>query len=225
MVDALSHRPKYSVTNESLLAIMGGLQLTQGDDVLAIAGSGDQGFAMLELANKVVLIDDCEKQIEWVRRRARCLARGDAAEFLYAPPSIDFWQDICKPGRDEYFEDPGRIERIRANLSRLKIKRGEVSALSKVFPPNRFNKIYLSNSEEPFYASNTPRWEFIAKFISILAPGGLIYHSDIGLSRDYIAGRTGLVLERELTQLAIEEEEKCKKDFFFWKPGVFRKAI
>lgn len=218
MTDALAYRPGYSVTNESIEAVMGGLQVSEKDRILAIAGSGDQGFAMLEITREVVLVDNDERQIDWVRRRARCLAKGDNVDFLYAPHSIDEWAEICKPRRDEYFEIPGRLEKIRANLPGLRVKLDDITIFSQNSKPESFDKIYLSNA-----GGDTPKPEFFKKFAHALSPGGLLYHADVGFSRGYIPERTGLILERELTKLAISKEMECKKNLFFWKPAVFRK--
>jgi len=74
----------YSVTNESLTAVIQGLELKPDDVVYAIGGSGDQAFAILEYAKRVIVIDSNPEQIKLIKRRAEMLEKSDYAKFLSA---------------------------------------------------------------------------------------------------------------------------------------------
>lgn len=71
----------FTCTNESLPAIIAGLSPSSADRILAIGGSGDQAFALLEHGAQVAVIDHDARQIDFIRHRAAALADGDYYEF------------------------------------------------------------------------------------------------------------------------------------------------
>jgi len=52
----------YRTTNESLDAIVLALQPNKNDKILAVGGSGDQAFSLLEKAGEVCCVDNNEVQ-------------------------------------------------------------------------------------------------------------------------------------------------------------------
>jgi len=58
----------YYFTNESLEAIITGLEPNSEDNVLTICGSGDQAFALLEFGCQVIAIDENPQQICYAKK-------------------------------------------------------------------------------------------------------------------------------------------------------------
>ena len=56
-MEGLQYDVEYLVTNETLDAIMTGLEVNPEDDILSLCASGDQAFAFLEVAKHVRVID------------------------------------------------------------------------------------------------------------------------------------------------------------------------
>ncbi|MBI4919049.1 DUF3419 family protein [archaeon] len=134
-------RVPYSKTNESLPAIINGLDLKQNDSVLAIAGSGDQAFAMLEYAARVEVVDKSSDQIFLVKLRAEALRREEYSLFLRS--SVDNFKELIKE-RNCYFSKRGRRQKIRGNLEQLVFLKP--SNISEVISERKFSKVYLSNA-------------------------------------------------------------------------------
>ena len=59
---------EYRFTNESLEAVMAGLQVSEGDRIFAVCGAGDQAFAMVEKADYVLAFDRLKLQADYARR-------------------------------------------------------------------------------------------------------------------------------------------------------------
>jgi len=81
IISTLGHR----CTNESLAAIVNGLDVNETDDILAICGSGDQAFALLEKAHSVTAVDIYKNQVDYARYRKRCLKEEKYAFFQNMP--------------------------------------------------------------------------------------------------------------------------------------------
>jgi hypothetical protein len=219
----------YPYTNESLDAIIQGLEIKQGDKVLSVLGSGDQAFAMLEFAESVIATDNNIRQVKYAEERRNLLAIGNVEQFLLLGNDSE---QCTKQNRDrsiDYFKEPGRLERIRQNLGKLKIKEGDFTYL---LGRELFTKIYLSNAlgyrssiiyEEACYLA--------AKMVQSMEIGGLLYISnneDLERAKYYTDAFVhcnrkdnwpkGLVLDLQLMEKASELEH-------FWKPAVFRRVI
>src|SRR4051812_9267210 len=106
-----NHRLRYLTTNENLLAIRHGLDVKPHDNILAIAGGGDQAFSLLEFAGKVVILDSNPKQIQYVKRLVELLRKGDFLSFrkpgllLQSDPELGFEVSLLEGmndlGRDQ----------------------------------------------------------------------------------------------------------------------------
>ena len=74
----------YQCTNESLKAIVAGLDVSPDDNLLVVGGSGDQAFALLEFAvkGKVTAVDNAPQQIDFIRQKVEALQRGDYESFF-----------------------------------------------------------------------------------------------------------------------------------------------
>jgi len=72
----------YGHTNESLWAVVAGMNVSRKDRVLCICSSGDQAFALAEYANKVVAVDRDVKQINYAKRRLEALRNKNYDDFF-----------------------------------------------------------------------------------------------------------------------------------------------
>ena len=64
---------EWIATNESLDAIINGMNLNSKDIVLSICGSGDIPFAIAPLVKKVIAVDGSLNQINYARARKEAL--------------------------------------------------------------------------------------------------------------------------------------------------------
>lgn len=136
----------YTFTNENPAAIVAGMQPGPEDTVLAIAGSGDQAFALLEHGARVTATDAKDAQLAVVRDREAMIDRGEFASFLDVHPPDEYsTPDLhrCWQQRQRYFQSPGRLSRIRANLDHLTIL-PEALFIEFAITPG-FTQAFLSN--------------------------------------------------------------------------------
>ena len=80
--------PKYGATNEHLGAVYAGMNIRPSDRVLAICGSGDVPFALLEGINPassgyVRAVDLLDVQVKYARQHADDLVRGNTEGFRH----------------------------------------------------------------------------------------------------------------------------------------------
>lgn len=169
--------PSFTCTNESLEAIMAGLEPKEGDTILAIGGSGDQAFAMLETGARVVVVDIEPDQIAFIEWRREALAAEDYWTFarrahIATDHQPEFGVRLVE--RDDYFKDSERLRRMRENVENL-----------TVLPPADIfdvlksgvtcTKMYLSNIFG--FSVVVPRKQF-PLIRDALPVGGLVYISD-----------------------------------------------
>jgi len=207
---------------------MEGLDITEKDRVLAVGGSGDQAFAMLEKADKVGVIDISREQSEFIYHRAILLAARDYNTFLRSAEEgvcddIFDWTNSGGRPNEEYFLKPGRLPRIKSRLDRLEL-----------FPPRSivglgplmrgYNKIYLSNAKISQQGHMSPRLDI---FAAEMPMWGLIYFSDNSELSSHLfpGGRlhsTGFILEEALSRVAQAKERNAGN---VWTPEIYKKVI
>ena len=208
----------YQSTNESLPAIITGLAPTSEDTILAIGGSGDQAFALLEFAEEVRVVDKAPEQISLIRHRRAALEKGNYFEFFSVNKSGYVEHEKNANRREYYFKkESGRLEKIRQNLENLIVYEPEdiieVAQLTEVY-----SKIYLSNAIG--FSRMLPEKELQKVFnkVSINLPvNGLVYvtnHNEF--MRPYLP--PALTLDRELSLRARDHETNTS-----WNPAVYRK--
>ncbi len=112
--------PTFPVTNECLEAIIAGIHPQDDDVVLAVGGSGDQAFALMEHAKKVLVIDNNPEQIGMIEKRKNALSHGDLDLFLERQQMHKNFDSLYL-ARDEYFNQPGRFEKLSENVDRLMV--------------------------------------------------------------------------------------------------------
>ncbi|MFA5887979.1 MAG: hypothetical protein WC852_04690 [Candidatus Nanoarchaeia archaeon] len=221
---------EYPYTNETLEAIMAGLDMQEGDRAFAICGSGDQAFALLEYADSVSAVDFDESQTEYAQERKNSLAKGRTDRFLWLGNDSEECTRQNMDGSIRYFETPGRLEKIGQRLDRLEIK--TVKDFLDELQNSRFTKVYLSNAitfrQERSYESIC---EIAKRIAGSMEEGGLLYISDydkLEMARNYTEAFVrlnktdrwpkDLVLESELTLKARVLEKN-----HIWLPAVYRR--
>lgn len=157
----------YQCTNESLKAIIAGLDVSPEDNLLVVGGSGDQAFALLEFAGKgkVTAVDNAPQQIDFIRQKAEALQIGDYESFfridnkemcnLIGPRNeenasiydrIEIDGRLREEKKRQYFEEDGnRLERIRRNLGNLVVL-PPANIVGIARRKQGHSKIYLSNA-------------------------------------------------------------------------------
>ncbi len=209
-------------TNENLEAIVAGLDVHPDDIVLAVCGSGDQSFALLEKAGKVLSVDNYYAQLEYAKNRAELLHSGNYKAFL----SVKHEDETCKGSlarRNSYFSQKGRLKRIRDSLGNLHFILGDVFDAA-MNGQNEFSNVYLSNVFAHGYESVEPYYRLLNQIAHNLPQGGLIYISnqkgiESQAKYEYVALTypDELQIDTRLTELA-RSLERC------WTPIVYRRA-
>lgn len=213
----------YTQTNENLNAIIAGLVPIPEDTILAVGGSGDQAFALLEFAGRVKVVDKDHSQTEYIRKRAEALRLRDYASFRRNANSSLY-----------FFENKNRLERIRERLDHLAI--AESADIVQIAPQEEsYSKAYLSNAIGFPVAFNGGK--IIRSLDAVaqkLTTGGLIYvanhwelvnaampstlllaREDILMIKSFLP--QGLELDRALSKAARKYESEG------WTPAVYRK--
>lgn len=240
----------YSRTNESIAAVILGLNLKPTDEVYSVGGSGDLPFAMLEYVKKVVAVDSNPKQIELIKKRLEFLLDRDIEGFLkvtekgVADDNLYFsrysqFGSYNLARRNTYFRSFGvenmriRFDKIADNTERLKVRRGDFfERLDSISP---VSKMYLSNIETTNTDMTLP--EVIGKLKAKLKPNGLIYCSKglnpfytffLNKPEDESLLNQSIKIDERLTQFAriIEANTFVPKNDIsnrqIWTPVVFR---
>lgn len=150
-------------TNESLEAIVQGMDVQQGDRILGVMGSGQQGLAMIEKGAKVDLIDKNDIQTEYFYKISLFIKNETNSN----ESCIKLLKDVSDV-RDEKlmnFFDLRKIVEIRKNFEKMNIlKSGDIFDLKDDL--KKYNKIYLSNAIHfsPGIYSNEKFLNFVNRF-------------------------------------------------------------
>jgi hypothetical protein len=188
----------YKKTNENLEAIVKGLNIKPNDYILAVGGSGDQPFALIEYAEKVLAVDINGYQIRRMHRQNESLKIDDYESF---------WK---RRGSKDYFNQE-KLEAIRKKLSGLEIRKADI--LNVCQNENGFNKIYLSNALNGHRDELGPCLSIVSRSIPL---GGLVYASNGTIIKRAIS-ETGLFIDEHLNILLFLIEDRK------WDPLVLRK--
>lgn len=228
----------YVCANESLEAIIAGLNPGENDNTLAIGGSGDQAFAILEHSARVYVVDIKKSQTDYIKKRARLLETGDYAGFLQIPPESDFSLNPTASNKShltsrEHYFTKERFDRIRKRVSELRIL-PPIDVLRAIKIIKGLTKIYLSNALE--FGKKLPDFTAdlcLEQISNTISKDSLIYVANHDylvssyekFSKTYLHGievrksllPPTLVLDQKLTQRA-RHYQKGR-----WKPAVYRK--
>jgi len=200
------------MTNEALQAILEGLEVKPEDYILAIGGSGDQAFAILEYAKRVLAVDYDGYQVRYIKSQAKSLRVGNYKKFLERRE-----QDSSGyRGQNEgYFEARGRLDRIRERLPDLEIRKAEIRELCK--HKNSFNKLYLSNAYG--YHDSWLDDDFLVVTMHIPLYGLVYVSNGIEIQdKEKLLSKSGLTIHKKLNDSKLKKDEK-------WTPLILRKIV
>ncbi len=219
----------YSVTNENLTATVQGLDLNSKDSVLAVGGSGDQAFAILEFARRVIAIDTETAQLEFMKKRFEALKEGDYERFLQEETNsimdcLDYRRkeqaETYKASRRKYFLENERLGKIRDKIGSITFEYGDILKIART--RRDFSKIYLSNTlgwDNLPYEDWEPDTIEILREISInLRKNGLIYISNFHKKND-----TKFPNELKIDEDLTKKVQELEKDSWC-HPCVLRKV-
>jgi hypothetical protein len=185
----------YPKTNENISSIVSGLDIQPHDKIVAIGGSGDQAFAILEYVGHVLAVDEDCLQVDYIDDQLDLIAVRDYETFWSMRES------------KEYFL-PSRLDVIRRKLDCIEVRKGDIVDVCRNI--RGYNKVYLSNSLYGHPDELAPKLVLVSSNLPI---GGLVYASNGGTAAEALVG-TGLVIDFELTRRIIEDN---------WHPVVLRK--
>ena len=185
----------YRYTNECIEAIMAGMRPFPEDRILAVGGSGDQAFALIEYAKEVVVAEMEPAQMAYIARRKELLESGDYEGFMHLGNPLE----EMRPENVDYFLAEGRLDRIRAKLPALVL--GEPKPLEEHASEQKFTKIYASNATDGCYRT-IPAQELLNALIGGLEPGGLLYLSTPSILKAMGVNSQGIVMMGDLTMRA-----------------------
>ncbi len=194
---------------------MAGLEPKEGDVILAIGGSGDQAFAMLEHGARVIAVDHAPSQIAFIDYRRDVLACGDYAAFVKRVADFLYLRDV-------YFNDLARLARIRDNLANL-----QILPPGDIFDVLRdscfsFSKLYLSNLLLSGAMGLHQRDRELSFGIGsrLLPLRGRVYFTNGDIVEDFIPST--LVLNQQLTECSqrLEQGNQAQR----WFPAVYEKV-
>ena len=190
---------EYSLTNESLEAIIEGLSIQEDDSILAVGGSGDQILAMLEFTPRIVGVDYNQSQVEFMKRRFKYIKetgvdpllkmyRGFGSRDGNINKSFNkFKLEEDLNDRLSYFRDERRREKIGRNLLKgnrdlvFDLVQGDITNISSIeflredrYSQPYFSKIYLSNALG-YDSSRVDVIQSLRRLSLCLREGGLMY--------------------------------------------------
>lgn len=204
---------EWGVTNETVCAIVAGLNPQPSDSILAILGGGDQALALLEHA-PVTAVDIDKRYIRFARNRVKFLKNGNYQKFLNAGACPTPLAESFMKNRLSYFTQE-RLEKILKRLSELKIVEEDIFNVVKKIQPT---KVYLSNALDYVEYGQTAK---SVRIISKALPSdGLVYITS-SIFGSKIPRPKDLKLDSELTAKARSLESGT--GFKIWTPEVYRK--
>lgn len=207
---------EYSVSNESMGAIMAGLAVKKSDRVLTVGV--DQAFAFLEKAEQVTCVDYEIYYLALIRQREKYLRDGNFEGFLKF--DVKKTDGSFAERRRRYFSASGRMEKIRSKLDRLTMVSTVADVVWYVTAHGReFNKIYLSNTIGGFlYSQQEEATGALRDMVRGTNKGTLIYVTAHYPNWEDKLPK-GLIVDERLTKVA-----KAKEEVGFWNPRVYRRV-
>ena len=215
---------RYRHTNESLAAIVEGLDVQPSDAVLAVSASGDQPFAILEKAAKVVAVDEDIVQLNYTKIKAKILEIGNYYKFLYFAEPGDEMERVQLAQAVRYFRIDGRLRRIRLKLPNLDTRLGDISSIEY---GEKFDKMYLSDVPIADLGWRQHHFEVLC---TALIQGGLMYVAGNAAIEDVrqnvlriprLIMPKCMVLDERLT--AVARRHETESEIMRWIPEIYRK--
>lgn len=207
------------VSNESINAVMYGLDFLKKDSVISVCGSGDYAFAMLEKVREIIVVDNREMQIDLFYNRKKLIEKGDFKKFLEIKQEpVNIQDERNLEFRNRYFSHR-RLNDIKKNLESTVVTE-VVGDIYKIEFNKKVNKIYLSNTLS-YWKYRGNRKEDMQNITNLVSVGGLIYISD-GIIANNILNPL-IKINKHLTK----ESQKIQREEYNgynWSPVVFRKV-
>jgi hypothetical protein len=236
---------KYPRTNEDLIAIIKGLDLNREDKVLAVAGSGDQPFAMLPYVKEVFAVDTNPNQIKFIQKRKDWLKFKEYNYFLEEHLDQLPTEIFYSSNKGDLPLDQRRRNILKSKISKIKSKLDNLTLFSNQSIQNEkfikqmhesnisFTKIYASNVFNSWWDSSSysSSCNELIQLIKLLSKEGLIYFSNgteiSEMKKDF---PKELILENSLTKIARKYESRYGWRSEYdnikprWNPLVYRKV-
>lgn len=210
----------FPITNETVEAVVTGLDVNSKDRAIAVCGAGDQALGIAEYASRVLTLDARSMQIEFAKIKHELVRSGDYARFRA------FFDEKAQHtvANRRYFSTK-RLNNVRKKLPRIEYMHEYMALLEA--PENTFTKAYLSNIiGYPLDGiSDTARVipSSLMRLMPAMAPGSLIYISNgdwvSGIINHYPNIRASLEIHQGLTRAARSKEKNQD-----WTPSVYRKV-
>ena len=183
-------------SNEDLPSILRGMDVNPSDYILAVGGSGDQSFALLEYVQRVKALDIDRYQVTHINKQADCISRQD-------------YEGFWKRSKGNGYFDRERLDRLNSRIQFFEIVMGDIIDICQ--SETGFNKVYLSNALTGHPDELTPK---LRKLWQSLPLGGLAYASNGNTIYDALNG-SGFIFDEFLTSLTRDEN---------WNPIILRKG-
>ena len=139
----------YPCTNESIPAIITGLDLKSSDIVVSIAGSGDVPFAIAPYVKKVYVVDNNKNQIRFMREQMGCL-KEEAFEIFCRENTMRGLSNSCDVdynnliARKKYFEKI--FSKVRKSIPKIEVVESDILSFLGNFSKSLIDKVYFSNA-------------------------------------------------------------------------------
>ncbi len=218
-----SSNVEYRLTNESLEAIVAGLNPQHTDKILAIGGSGDQALALAEFADSVIVADINPAQIELIKHRIAAIKSGDIDEVFNFEWNRENPQNVFS--RNGYFRRK-RLENIRNKIEVIEVLEPiDIIKASSAYPAESLDSVYMSNALASGWATKSAKayrteYDMLLSLSKSLKTRGLVYTaSTLNQCPTQIFN-----INSDLTEKARKAEIESKNPML-WRPSVYQKLI
>ncbi|MDP6641371.1 MAG: hypothetical protein QF381_02930 [Nitrososphaerales archaeon] len=227
---------KYPCTNESIEAVVAGLDLKKTDVVVSIGGSGDIPFAIAPHVGQVYAVDSSEVQTSFMAEQAGCMRANDFVEFCgmwrvsedalregalnYSPDEMGDVSVGNFVARERYFSGD-RFLSCRAAIDRVRVVNTDIIEFLK--GRKRVNKLYLSNSLG--WSREPVSREDMGVIVSSIVLGGLAYETTYSGANSHLGGSLRLISHMRLTSKAEKIQLSENYGGHIWTPRVYRKVL
>jgi hypothetical protein len=205
--------PNYKCTNESIEAILLGMDVKPEDNILCIMGSGQQGLAMAGEGANVTLIERSKSQADYFSRLFSFLSDEKNQNELCRDILVEISRAYKSP--KSYFSDLKKIADIRKNLFRIN-NPGQTDMFEAKKGISGYNKVYLSNAltiGEMYY----PRSLSVFKDFGGRFKEGTLFYATRRFTESDDEIKPPFYIEKTLTEIARELERSS------WDPRVIIK--
>ena len=225
----------YPCTNESIPAVLAGLDLRKDNVVVSIGGSGDIPFAVAPHVSKVFAVERDMFQLDTIWYQQELLEAGNFNEFYgevllnYPGSRRDFsflGHDVRKEhviARKKYFES--RVDETKEAAGRVEVFADDILNFMAEQPKNSVDRVYFSNAIGSYEADLFDSSGFAAA-MKCVRPGGIVYrtakHCEV---QEGVPTPLGFKVEPELSEKALEIQRKEWASGYHWIPKVYRKVV